>query len=240
MTTIITPLPAAATVRLREDYEADRKELAECDRVDKCGDWVDRAAAPASYAKEVKDQALETMAQRIRARALRRAGELLRQVGPGQGARDGKREVGAHPPSRDEVAKAAGFSGHRAKQALRVAAVPEPVFERQVDSLTPPTITELARQGKRARPGRPPASSAPRPNVDIKGHELQEINRAVPFMGAVEDALRAIEKVDVEVVPLLPPDVRARTLNLVGQIDVITDSIIVKISQGRSMPRRAP
>ena len=224
----------------RDDYEADRKELAECGRVDKCGDWVDRAAALASYAKEAKDQALEGMAQRIRARAIRRAGELLQQVGPGQGARDSKREAGAHSLSRGEVAKAAGFSDHQAKQALRVAAVPAADFELQVESENPPTIAELARQGKRARPGRPPASSAARAIVDLEGRDPEEINRALPFVSAVEDALRVIEKLDLEAVPLMPPKERAKVLNLVGQLDAITNGILVKMSEGRSVPRRAP
>ena len=240
ITTATIPLPAAATVRLREDYVADRKELAECDRVDKCGDWVDRAAALASYAKEVKDQALEAMAQRIGARAIRRAGQLLRQVEPGPGTRDGNREAGAHTPSQGEVAKAAGFSDHQTKQALRVAAVPAADFERQVESPTPPTVTELAWQGKRARRGRPPVSSAPRPIVELKGHDPEEINRAVPFIGAVEDALGALEMRDLDAVPLLPPNDRARALNMIGQIDTLTNRILVKMSEGKSMPRRAP
>lgn len=64
------------------------------------------------------------MSQRIRARAIRRAGELLKQIEPGQGARDGKREVGTHPPLRGEVAAEAGMSPHQAKQAIRVANIP--------------------------------------------------------------------------------------------------------------------
>jgi hypothetical protein len=240
MTKPTATFPAAGTVRLREDYEADRKELAECSRVDRCGDWVDRAAALASYAEEARDPTLKLMAQRIRLRAIRRAGELLRQIEPGQGARDGRSEAGAHAPLRGEVASAAGFSDHQARQALRVAAVPAADFERQVESPTPPTIAELARQAKRARPERPPASSAPRPIVNLEGREPEETNCAVPFVGAVQDALRVLEELDLEAVPLLPPEERARALNLVGHIDAITDRIILKMSEGRSMPRCAP
>ena len=43
------------------------------------------------------------------ARAIRRAGELLKQIEPGQGARDGKREAGAHPPLRTDAARDAGI-----------------------------------------------------------------------------------------------------------------------------------
>ena len=220
-------------VRLREEYEADRKALAECNRVDECGDWVDRAAALACYAKEAKDQTLEAMAQRIRARAIRRAGELLRHIDHG-GRPPSETPAGAHPSlSRAKAAADAGFSPHQAKQALRVAAVPGADFERQVETPTPPTVTELARQGKRARPGRPPASSARRPSADLHGRDPEEINRAVPFVVTVEDALRPLKDLDLEAVPLLPPEKRAGALNLVGQIDVIIDGILVKMSQER-------
>jgi hypothetical protein len=228
-------------VQLSEDYEADRKALAECNSVDECGAWVDRAAALASYAEEVGDQTLKAMAQRIRARAIRRAGELLRQIErPEQGGRPPKNGEGTHPVSRARAAADAGFSPHQAKQALRVAAVPAAEFEREVESPKPPIVTELARQGKRARPGRPPASSARRPSADLNGRDPEEINRAVPFVGAVEDALRPLEDLDLAAVPLMRPEERAKVLNLVGQIDVITDRILVKMSEGRSVPRCAP
>jgi hypothetical protein len=195
VTTGTIPFPAAATVRLREDYAADRKELAECNRLDRCGDWVDRAAALASYAEEVKDQTLKAMAQRIRARAIRRAGELLRQIEPQPGTRS---DLGRAPTqgSRAQAASNAGFSPHQARQALRVAAVPAADFERQIERLTPPTVTELARQGKRAKPRRPPASSLPRPIVHLKGRDPEEISRAIPFVGAIGAAVRSLEKLD--------------------------------------------
>ena len=74
-------------------------------------------------------------ATRIRDRAIRRCGELLKQIEPGQGARDGKREVGDRPPLRKEVARDAGITPHQAKQAIRVANVPAEDFERQVESV---------------------------------------------------------------------------------------------------------
>lgn len=62
------------------------------------------------------------MATRIRDRAIRRAGELLKQIEPGQGARDGKRGEGTHTPlTREEVAREAGMSKHQQVQAVRVA-----------------------------------------------------------------------------------------------------------------------
>jgi len=69
------------------------------------------------------------MARRIRARAIRRAGELLKQIEPQQGG-DRKSEEyqreGAHPLiSRTDAAREAGLSTHQAKQAGRCA-IPTP------------------------------------------------------------------------------------------------------------------
>jgi hypothetical protein len=60
---------------------------------------------------------------RIRSRAIRRCGELLRQVEPARGANQNIGE-GDHPkvPARKDVAAAAGLSEHQRKTALRVAA----------------------------------------------------------------------------------------------------------------------
>lgn len=91
------------------------------------------------------------MAQRIRAGAIRRAGELLKQIEPGQGARDGKREAGDHLPLRSDMARDAGMSPHQAKQAVRVANVPAADFERQVEDPKPPTPAQLASQGIQRR-----------------------------------------------------------------------------------------
>ena len=47
--------------------------------------WADKAAALASYAKQSEDTTLEKAALRIRARAIRRAGELLKAIMPAKG-----------------------------------------------------------------------------------------------------------------------------------------------------------
>jgi len=63
---------------LPERYEAATQALAECTRIDECKDWADKAQALASYARQAQDDTLEKHSIRIRARAIRRAGELLR------------------------------------------------------------------------------------------------------------------------------------------------------------------
>lgn len=59
---------------------------------------------------------------------MRRAGEVLKQIEPGNGARDGKRGEGDHTPLREEVARDAGMSKHQQVTAVRVANIPERDF----------------------------------------------------------------------------------------------------------------
>ncbi len=69
------------------------------------------------------------MAQRIRSRAIRRAGELLKQIEPAKPAPNQHAAgVGAHT-SRTEAAKTAGLSKHQQVQAVRVASIPSDVFD---------------------------------------------------------------------------------------------------------------
>lgn len=76
------------------------------------------------------------MLLRFQARAIRRAEELLRQIEPGTGKYQSKRE-GDRPLDRKQAAEQAGMSEHQRKQALRVANVPDDDFERQTESSRP-------------------------------------------------------------------------------------------------------
>lgn len=85
------------------------------------------------------------MAVRIRARAIRRAGELLQEIEPSKGGQPTHNGGGT---SRSSVARDAGLSDRQKVTALRVAAVPAREFEAAVESNKPPTITEMAERGK--------------------------------------------------------------------------------------------
>src|SRR6516165_5724503 len=80
-------LAPATTARLPSTYESAKTALAECHRIDECKDWADRAEALASYARQAKDDELRRMADRIQARAIHRAGELLKEIPPAPGVR---------------------------------------------------------------------------------------------------------------------------------------------------------
>jgi vacuolar-type H+-ATPase subunit H len=118
--------------------------------LDECKDWTDKAAALASYAKQSQDKQLEEMAKRIRARATRRAGELLRQVEPSKGGRPPETKDGGVPSfSRSAAAASAGLSERQAKTAQRLANVPEDDFEEMVESGA--TVTAIAAAGTERR-----------------------------------------------------------------------------------------
>ena len=216
------PAPISpASGRLPQTYESAKAALANCIQLDECQEWADRAAALASYARQANDDELMKMATRIRDRAIRRAGELLKQVDPGHGARDGKREVGAHPPLRGEVASDAGMSPHQAKQAVRVANVPAADFERQVDSAKPPTVTALAEQGKKA---------GPKPAADLKGRDPAAPNRALVFVGQVEAYAAAVGKFDLDaLLPALSAPEAERLRKAVAAVDAVHDRVITRI-----------
>jgi hypothetical protein len=147
-------------------YVEAKASLTKCERVDECKQWADKAKALASYAKQMKDQSLENMAQRIRDRAVRRGGELLLQVkaargggdrGAGRRSKDGNQKGGTSPLiSRKAAAKKAGLSPDQAKQMVRTAKVPPETFESMVEAPKPATVEQLAdigtKKSERVRP----------------------------------------------------------------------------------------
>lgn len=213
-----------ANARLPQTYESAKLALANCVKVDECKDWADKAAALASYAKQANDDELMKQATRIRDRAIRRAGELLKQIEPQQGARNDIATSGSRPPevTRTEAARDAGMSPHQAKQAVRVANVPEPDFERQVESDKPPTISQLAIQGIK----RPP----PQPIIDLKGRDPNEFNRALHFVGEFERIARNLANLDIgATLPILIQSERDRLRAAISKIDAINDTIVTRI-----------
>ena len=76
----LVEFPAISEARLPAVYETAKLALAQCTRIDECQSWADKAEAMASYARQAKDDSLRKMADRIQARAIRRCGELLRQI----------------------------------------------------------------------------------------------------------------------------------------------------------------
>jgi hypothetical protein len=216
------PAITPAQAQLPRTYEAARAALAECQNIDECKDWADKAAALASYAKQAEDETLMKMAARIKARATRRAGELLAQIQPAHGANQNIRE-GDRPKvnTRSDAAAEAGMSPHQQKQAQRIAAVPDADFEAQVESDTPPTLTQLAQQGIKPKP---------RPVLDLNGRDPRDFNRALHFLGTFENYAREVEAATVDaVLPILTDGERARLRGFINRIDAIHDRIMTRV-----------
>lgn len=215
---------SVAQAKLPGTYEQAKTALATCERLDECKDWSDKAAALASYARQAEDLELERMAARIRARAMRRAGELLKQV-DGRGG-DRSKSNGADNfarPSQRSVAEQAGMSPRQATTAVRVANIPAADFDRQVESANPPTLTALAEQGKQPR-------AAPDPDTWLKGRDPAAFNKAMHFVALVEEYAADLGKADLEfVLPNLDAAQAAKVREYIAAIDSIHDIIATRI-----------
>ena len=130
---------------LPEVYKTACAAIVECEQIDECKDWADKAAALVSYAKQAKDKTLQNHAQRIQLRALRRVGELLAEIEPSKGGRPKATDGTVSSLSdRQQAAQDAGLSERQHATALRIAHVPEQQFEEQVESSPAPTVTAVA------------------------------------------------------------------------------------------------
>lgn len=213
-------LPTALDARLPANYERACQALAECSRADECQDWADKAAALASYAKQADDESLHHYADRIKARAIRRGGELLKQVEPAKNQYDASARVGALPSTRTAAAESAGLSEHQRKTMLRVASVPEGDFERQVESENPPTITALAEQGKKsAHLG----TSSPH-EFRIATQALASLRRFAEFARATDaaTAARGVQQKEI-----------TTARNHVAELDAWLDRFVVSLGGSR-------
>src|SRR5262249_22178222 len=105
----------------------------------------------ASYAKQQKDNELQVLATRIRARAMRRCGELLESMEPPKNQHHARAQAASGRGTRREAERGAGPSRRQGKQARRVARVPLKDFEARVEGVKPPSIEKLARMGTQAK-----------------------------------------------------------------------------------------
>lgn len=144
-------LPAIRNARLPQTYDAAKRALAECSRIDECQDWADKAEALASYARQARDNEMRRMADQIQARAVRRSGELLREIKPAVNQFVSAKRAAVGAVTRTQAAKNAGMSERQQITAIRVAKIPEKEFEELVESEKPPTVTALAERGKKHR-----------------------------------------------------------------------------------------
>lgn len=209
---------APANARLPQTYEAAKLALATCESMDECKDWSDRAAALASYAKQAGDDELMKRAVRIRDRAIRRCGELLKQFdGRPENAKQSEDDLTLM--SQRQAAAEAGLSVHQQRTAVRVANVPDEQFEELVESEEPPTVTKLANIGKVSRPV-----------IDHGGRNPRDFNQAMHFKGMFRDYAEELADWNLgDVLPRLIDSDREAVRDLIARIDAIHDTIITRI-----------
>lgn len=213
-------LPSVAKAPLPVKYEAATLAIAECARIDECREWENKAEALASYARQSGDKTLENTAMKIRARAVRRCGELLKEIDSATGAH--LKRSGADPLSRKQAAEDAGMSPRQAKDAIRVANVPAEKFEEQVESESPPTKTALAEQGKK------PANGVPQ--YEKMGMTRTQFQAGMYFRGDASSYLEATRKYSVEdVAEGTPPKERTQLRKDLEEIAKYTGRLITKL-----------
>ena len=142
-----------ARARLPVVYEAACAALQQCADVDECKLWADKMSALQSYARQIDDETLLNFAKRIKGRAVQQMGRILKEIPAANGANQNI-STGTHTNvTRTSAADDAGLSKHQKDTALRVAAVPDESFEKQIEGSDVPSITALAEQGtKKAKP----------------------------------------------------------------------------------------
>ena len=214
-------LPPKQGASLPAKYEAAKLALKECNQIDECKDWGDKAQALASYAKQADDKEMEKTAQRIRARAVRRCGELLKEIEKGSGKNHGEKgRVPALSYTRKQAAANAGLSPAQAKDSIRVANVPEESFEAQLESDSPPTITNLAEQGTKKAV----------PRYEQLGMTKKAWQAGMHFRGHLSDMARHADNFDPqEVVDGSTPKEREQMRQNIKIIDNYLDQLIAKI-----------
>lgn len=183
-------IPNVRRAKLPGVYVEAQRALAECQKIDECKEWADKAAAIASYAKQAQDETLMATATRIKARAIRRCGELLKAIEKAQGANQNIRDGSVPKAGRAAAATRAGLSERQRKDALRVANLPAAEFESAVESEKPPTVTELSEAGKRAAKNREYLSK-PKP---------EGFREATKLIGSLERFAQFCESADPAVV----------------------------------------
>lgn len=146
-------MPSITRAKLPPSYEAAKMALVKCEKLDECKTWADKMKALASYAKQSKDRTLEIAAEKIRARAIQRAGSIIDSL-PKAKPPGKKKKAGTGPylSPRHQAVEDAGMSPREAKTAVRVARVPEEEFAEAVENDDPATVEELAEMGTKKRP----------------------------------------------------------------------------------------
>lgn len=234
------PLPDVASAKLPAVYESAKQALAECERVDECKTWADKMAALASYARQAEDETLLKHAMRIQGRAVRRAGELLKEFDARQGQnlpepkKEGDRLFSQHPPiSRHDAGAKAQMSPHQVKQAVRVSNIPPDEFEAAIESPKPPTVTALAEMGKKPRPTKV---------IDhLDGRDPKDFALATEVLSALRRHAESVIGVDhAAVVRGSAPDEHREALSHIATLSAWLETLKLELESVDGVQRHRP
>lgn len=163
-----------ALAKVAPNYEAMRTAIARCEKVDEISKLANQAVAAQAYFRQSQDVENEMHASRIRVRAERRLGEILKlMTASGQRANKGR----AAEMSRGATLPEMGIPRDRASRAMQLADVPEDQFEAAIGG------QKIAQPRKILADVRGPKKPA----------LLVPINKTLALWGGVRDMGSAIE-----------------------------------------------
>ncbi len=136
----VVPLAHEALAALAPNYETMRQAIAKVERVDEIKRIADMATAAQAYYRVSCDIENEMGASRIRTRAERRMGELLREMRE-NGQRVARQTARSSRTAQLDTPTLAdlGIPRDRASRAMQLASVPEEEFE---DALAEPGVAK--------------------------------------------------------------------------------------------------
>lgn len=179
----VVPLKHSQLAQLAPNYEAMRHAISICEKVDEIADLADRAVAAQAYYRQSQDVENEIGASRVRVRAERKLGEILKRMaenGERAGQGGDRRSDDAESKLRGATLKDLQIQPDRASRAMQLAAVPEDEFEA---ALSEPKIAQ------------------PRRILAERQTELVPIKKTLNLWGRVRDlgtAISAGEVPDIE------------------------------------------
>jgi hypothetical protein len=126
-------------------YDHAAEYLAKCEHVDEVKEIRDKARAATIYAAQAKNHEMEFRAARIRLRAERRCGELLKQMRQDGTRHSGHGDQTAESPDGTPLPTLAdfGISKRQASDWQQIADIPQEEFEKFLQSAVPSTAKLL-------------------------------------------------------------------------------------------------
>ncbi len=184
MSSDLVPPDHSALASVAPSYERMRIAIAACSRVDEVANLADQAVAAQAYFRQSQDVGNEQEASRIRVRAERRLGDILRAM-----AENGERQRrgDTRPGIESSAARLSdlGIPRDRASRAMQLAEVPDSEFEA---ALSKPRIA----QPRRMLDERKPAAATPAVRVPAAESTPRKFDLATLWVQRVLDLRLAI------------------------------------------------